>query len=66
MWLSLIVRFVPFSELIQWTDNLSPEVMAPQSFDEELTSLEQAAKIVWQPTTITSYVEWDNLPSCER
>ncbi len=38
---ALIVRFVPFSELIRWTNELSPEVMAPQSFEEELPQLER-------------------------
>jgi transcriptional regulator with XRE-family HTH domain len=32
---ALIVRFVSFSELAKWVQNLSPDVMAPQSFDEE-------------------------------
>lgn len=36
----LIVRFVPFSELIGWVDKLSPEAVAPKSFDEEIEMLE--------------------------
>lgn len=40
---ALVVRFVPFSELIQWTDKLSPEVVAPQSFEEEVEQLERVA-----------------------
>ncbi len=40
---ALVVRFVPFSRLINWIDNLSPADMAPQSFTEELDSLERVA-----------------------
>ena len=36
----LIVRFVPFSELIGWVDKLSPEAVAPKSFDEEIEMME--------------------------
>lgn len=36
----LIVRFVPFSELIGWVDKLSPDALAPKSFDEEIAMLE--------------------------
>jgi transcriptional regulator with XRE-family HTH domain len=36
----LIIRFVPFSELIGWVDKLSPEAVAPKSFDEEIEMLE--------------------------
>jgi transcriptional regulator with XRE-family HTH domain len=36
----LIVRFVPFSELIGWVDKLSPDAVAPKSFDEEIEMLE--------------------------
>lgn len=31
----LVVRFVPFSELIQWTVELSPEKLTPPSYNEE-------------------------------
>src|SRR5205085_10276915 len=37
--IALVVRFVPFSELIGWVENLSPEQLAPQSFDEEIQTL---------------------------
>jgi transcriptional regulator with XRE-family HTH domain len=53
---ALVVRFVPFSELMRWTDNLSPEVMAPQSFDEEIRELEEAAFTTasgWQGIRLT-------------
>lgn len=31
----LLVRFVPFSEIIDWTLNVSPQRLAPPSFEEE-------------------------------
>lgn len=31
----LLVRFVPFSTLVSWTLNVTPNVIAPASFDEE-------------------------------
>ncbi|MBI4311360.1 MAG: helix-turn-helix transcriptional regulator [Chloroflexi bacterium] len=31
----IIVRFAAFSELVDWTVNLSPERLAPPSFEEE-------------------------------
>ena len=31
----LIVRFAPFSELVDWTIGLTPERLAPPSYDEE-------------------------------
>ena len=32
----LVVRFVPFSEFVDWVSNLSPGSFAPASFEEEL------------------------------
>lgn len=32
---ALIVRLVPFSDLVRWTANLAPESLAPKSFEEE-------------------------------
>jgi transcriptional regulator with XRE-family HTH domain len=32
---ALIVRFVPFSELLRWELNISSETLAPASFDED-------------------------------
>jgi len=32
---ALMVRFVPFSELVDWTVGLTPERLTPPSFDEE-------------------------------
>jgi len=33
---ALIVRFTPFSDLVDWMVNLTPQRLAPPSFDEEL------------------------------
>jgi transcriptional regulator with XRE-family HTH domain len=33
---ALLVRFAPFSELVDWSVNLTPERLAPASFDDEL------------------------------
>ena len=32
---ALTVRFIPFSELVDWSVNLDPERLAPKSFEEE-------------------------------
>jgi transcriptional regulator with XRE-family HTH domain len=40
---ALIVRFAPFSELVDWTANLTPERLAPLSFGEELEQSHGAA-----------------------
>lgn len=36
---ALIVRFTPFSDLVDWIVNLTPQRLAPPSFDEELQSI---------------------------
>jgi transcriptional regulator with XRE-family HTH domain len=33
---ALIVRFAPFGELVDWTLNLTPDRLAPPSFDDEI------------------------------
>lgn len=53
----LVVRFVPFSELIGWVDKLSPEAVAPKSFDEEIEMLEsQSTADLSDFEIISSYV----------
>ena len=32
---AILVRFVPFSELVEWTIELTPEKLAPPSYDKE-------------------------------
>jgi len=39
----LIVKFGTWEELFEWETNLSPELLAPENFDEALESLEQVA-----------------------
>lgn len=34
---ALVVRFVPFSELVDWSTNLTPTKLAPPSYSEELS-----------------------------
>lgn len=40
---ALLVRFAPFSELVDWLSSLSPASFEPASFDEELFTLEYGA-----------------------
>ena len=55
---ALVVRFVPFSELIRWTDNLSPEAMAPASFGEEIDGLEkEAASLTTYTVPVRAFAE---------
>jgi transcriptional regulator with XRE-family HTH domain len=35
----LLVRFVPFSSLVNWEINLTPAIIAPASFEEERTNV---------------------------
>lgn len=44
----LLVRFVPFSTLIDWTVNLTPDIIAPASFRDEQSS--HIAKQTFSPT----------------
>ncbi len=32
---ALLIKFVPFSKLVEWTTNLTPERLAPPTYDEE-------------------------------
>lgn len=34
---ALLVRFVPFGDLLPWTTDLTPQRLAPQSYEEELS-----------------------------
>lgn len=34
--IALMIRFVPFSDLVKWDINLSPEVLTAKSFEEDL------------------------------
>lgn len=55
---ALIARFVEFSELVDWTINLTPEQLAPVSFDEDFinfsNAVEQVTGYVTQPSFAAS------------
>jgi transcriptional regulator with XRE-family HTH domain len=40
----LQVRFVPFSELVEWSENFSPDTFSVPSFDEEIVEQTNAAE----------------------
>jgi transcriptional regulator with XRE-family HTH domain len=40
----LAVRFVPFSELVSWSENFDPESFSVPSFDEDLSNMEREAE----------------------
>ena len=42
---ALEVRFVPFGELIRWSESLDPDTFDVDSFDEELEASEKAATV---------------------
>ena len=41
--IGLVVRFAPFSELAQWSDNFYPDDFAVLSFDEDIEATQYAA-----------------------
>jgi transcriptional regulator with XRE-family HTH domain len=53
----LIVKFGSWSELFNWETSLSPERLAPKSFEEEIDALEEAAFATTyvSAATITAY-----------
>lgn len=42
---ALVVRFVPFSELVEWVGSFSPDTFVVPSFDEDLGMAEVAANL---------------------
>src|SRR4030042_2488923 len=57
----LLVRFVPFSKMIDWTINLTGEVIAPASFTEEQSSIDffnQLSRMLNKPAK-NVYIEDD-------
>lgn len=72
----LLVRFVPFSTLVNWTLNVTPNVIAPPNFNEEQKNRElldniqpQLFPVDFNPTTDTKDIDIDtykhslNIPS---
>jgi transcriptional regulator with XRE-family HTH domain len=53
---ALIVRFAPFSELVEWADHFSPDTFIVQSFDEDpgFHEREMASGKVRTPTAVRS------------
>ena len=56
--LALMVKFVPFSELVEWDANLTPQRLAPPSFREEVHAGYQANRLlaehVGEPVTVAA------------
>jgi transcriptional regulator with XRE-family HTH domain len=54
----LLVRFVPFSTLVNWTLNVTPNIIAPPSFGEEryhgLTSVSATSNLVEDASIINA------------
>ena len=55
---ALLVRFAPFSELVDWSINLTPERLAPVSFDDELQLQGEFPRMVLPHDSTT-----DSIPS---
>jgi transcriptional regulator with XRE-family HTH domain len=53
---ALIVKYAPFSELVDWTVNLSPSRLAPLSFEEERATVALATVSTAQVPTVTTVV----------
>lgn len=50
----MVVRFAPFSELVEWNANLTPERIAPPSFDEEQQSRGRfESRVVYPSESVT-------------
>ena len=56
----MMVRFAPFSELVEWNANLTPERIAPPSFDEEAHARYQPSQFVLtaQPLAIAATTDY--------
>ena len=61
--LGLMVKFVPFSELVYWNANLTPEKLAPLSFDEEAHAAEQPSRVALATQLGTTFTMLANEPS---
>ena len=54
---ALVVKFAPFSELVDWTSNLTPERLAPVSFDEDRLAEKWQEGFVWTTTAIADPID---------
>lgn len=61
----LIVRFGSWGEIFEWETGLSPEALAPPTFDEEVESLEDfvviGSTVIAEPTTTVDTANFMNL-----
>jgi transcriptional regulator with XRE-family HTH domain len=61
----LIVKFGSWTELFNWETQLSPDDLAPATFDEEVGALEDAATSVWHtsvPVRVLSFHTAKSIP----
>ena len=56
----LLVRFVPFGKLVDWTVDLTSEVIAPPSFSEEQPPIAASGSVVLNPMKDIPYVDANN------
>lgn len=61
----LVVRFVPFGELVKWTHRFDPENFHVASFGEEIEALEQEPKAVGSDDSTKFYrsLKWSMTPA---
>ena len=58
----LLVRFVPFSKLVDWTVDLTSDVIAPPSFDEEQNQLHASTAVTSYLAEVTNDIDPYSLP----
>lgn len=58
---ALLVKFVPFSELVEWSIGLTPQRLAPPSFTEEYEVRRVLSRLAYPPrlfaTTVSEFTE---------
>lgn len=58
----LIVKFGSWSELFNWETNLSPEMLAPKTFEEEIDELERTTSLATYTLPVGKYVVQEAVP----
>jgi transcriptional regulator with XRE-family HTH domain len=53
---ALLVKFVPFSKLVEWNVNLTPDRLAPASFEQDQAMQPNSAPLTLQPVLATASV----------
>ncbi len=51
---ALMVKFAPFSELVEWSADLTPERLAPPSFTEEQRVQPKVCRVAYEPIFVTA------------